>query len=74
MQPRPNDTFTSIPATFWEIAVTDIDGNAKTLNDFKGSKAYLIVNVASECGLTKSNYTELTELYNSLGSKVNFFF
>lgn len=70
MQQMPNDTFTSVPATFWDIEVTDIDGNKKTINDYKGSKAYLVVNVASECGLTKSNYTELTELYNSLGSKV----
>ena len=63
MQAQPADSFNNIPANFWDIAVHDIDGHAKTLNDYKGAKAYLIVNVASECGLTKSNYEQLTPLY-----------
>ncbi|KAK9169841.1 hypothetical protein Syun_001981 [Stephania yunnanensis] len=36
---------------------TDVD-----LSTYKG-KAMLIVNVASQCGLTNSNYTELAKLY-----------
>ncbi|CAK9184609.1 unnamed protein product [Ilex paraguariensis] len=36
---------------------TDVD-----LSIYKG-KVLLIVNVASQCGLTNSNYTELTKLY-----------
>lgn len=34
------------------------------LSDYKGKKAYLVVNVASQCGLTDKNYAELTELYD----------
>ncbi|KAL6606773.1 hypothetical protein ACP70R_042426 [Stipagrostis hirtigluma subsp. patula] len=40
----------------------DIDGKDVPLSKFKG-KALLIVNVASQCGLTTSNYTELSHLY-----------
>lgn len=34
------------------------------LSEYKGKKAYLVVNVASQCGLTNKNYAELTELYD----------
>ncbi|KAH0461126.1 hypothetical protein IEQ34_008701 [Dendrobium chrysotoxum] len=44
------------------FTVKDIDGNDVFLNKFKG-KILLIVNVASKCGLTTSNYTELSHLY-----------
>ncbi|KAL0903508.1 hypothetical protein M5K25_027894 [Dendrobium thyrsiflorum] len=44
------------------FTVKDIDGNDVSLNKFKG-KILLIVNVASKCGLTTSNYTELSHLY-----------
>lgn len=30
---------------------------------FKGKKAYLVVNVASQCGLTNQNYAELSAVY-----------
>ncbi|KAL3587136.1 hypothetical protein D5086_014003 [Populus alba] len=40
----------------------DIDGKDVALSKFKG-KALLIVNVASKCGLTSSNYSELTHIY-----------
>jgi hypothetical protein len=33
------------------------------LSQYRGKKAYLIVNVASNCGLTDINYLELQELY-----------
>ncbi|XP_048227594.1 phospholipid hydroperoxide glutathione peroxidase 1, chloroplastic isoform X1 [Ricinus communis] len=45
-----------------EYTVKDIDGKDVPLSKFKG-KALLIVNVASKCGLTSSNYTELSHLY-----------
>ena len=70
MQNNATDTFANPPATFAEIAVKDIDGTELKLGTIKGPKAYLVVNVASECGLTKSNYTELTEIYNNLADKV----
>ncbi|KAL2238212.1 UNVERIFIED_CONTAM: putative phospholipid hydroperoxide glutathione peroxidase [Sesamum indicum] len=40
----------------------DAKGNDVNLSTYKG-KVLLIVNVASQCGLTNSNYTELTQLY-----------
>ncbi|CAN6458891.1 unnamed protein product [Victoria cruziana] len=45
-----------------DFTVKDIDGKDISLSKFKG-KVLLIVNVASQCGLTNSNYTELTHLY-----------
>ncbi|KAJ6745320.1 PHOSPHOLIPID HYDROPEROXIDE GLUTATHIONE PEROXIDASE 1 CHLOROPLASTIC [Salix koriyanagi] len=45
-----------------DFTVKDIDGKDVALSKFKG-KVLLIVNVASQCGLTSSNYSELTHLY-----------
>ncbi|CAI9771692.1 unnamed protein product [Fraxinus pennsylvanica] len=45
-----------------DFTVKDIDGKDVSLSKFKG-KVLLIVNVASKCGLTSSNYTELSHLY-----------
>ncbi|KAI4376853.1 hypothetical protein MLD38_014566 [Melastoma candidum] len=45
-----------------DYTVKDIDGKDVSLDKFKG-KILLIVNVASKCGLTQSNYSELTHLY-----------
>ncbi|KAL3819093.1 hypothetical protein ACJIZ3_004998 [Penstemon smallii] len=45
-----------------DFTVKDIDGKDVSLSKFKG-KALLIVNVASRCGLTSSNYTELSHIY-----------
>ncbi|KAM0939170.1 putative phospholipid-hydroperoxide glutathione peroxidase [Dioscorea sansibarensis] len=45
-----------------DFTVKDIDGKDVSLNKFKG-KVLLIVNVASRCGLTTSNYTELSHVY-----------
>jgi len=50
------------PSTLYEIEVKTIDGQAKSMADFKG-KVLLIVNVASQCGFTPQ-YKELAELYN----------
>jgi glutathione peroxidase len=35
----------------------------------KGKKAYLIVNVASQCGLTERNYDQLNQLYEKYASQ-----
>ncbi|KAJ6847711.1 putative phospholipid hydroperoxide glutathione peroxidase [Iris pallida] len=45
-----------------DFTVKDIDGKDVSLSKFKG-KVLLIVNVASRCGLTTSNYTELSHIY-----------
>jgi glutathione peroxidase len=39
------------------------DGQSVSLSNFKGKKAYLVVNVASQCGLTNKNYAELQQVY-----------
>ncbi|KAK4747077.1 hypothetical protein SAY87_026114 [Trapa incisa] len=48
--------------TLYDFTVKDIDRKDVPLNKFKG-KVLLIVNVASRCGLTSSNYSELSHLY-----------
>ncbi|KAK9130329.1 hypothetical protein Sjap_010816 [Stephania japonica] len=45
-----------------DFTVKDIDGKDVSLSKFKG-KVLLVVNVASRCGLTSSNYTELSHIY-----------
>ncbi|CAN0907614.1 Probable phospholipid hydroperoxide glutathione peroxidase 6, mitochondrial [Linum grandiflorum] len=50
------------PKSIYDFTVKDARGNDVDLSIYKG-KVLLIVNVASQCGLTNSNYTELTQLY-----------
>ncbi|CDW86682.1 glutathione peroxidase [Stylonychia lemnae] len=57
-----SESYTSI----WDISVTDINGTAyPKLGEKFGTdkpKLSIVVNVASECGLTESNYSQLTEI------------
>ncbi|XP_050287766.1 phospholipid hydroperoxide glutathione peroxidase 1, chloroplastic-like isoform X5 [Quercus robur] len=48
--------------TIYDFNVKDIDGKDVSLSKFKG-KVLLIVNVASKCGLTTGNYSELSHIY-----------
>ncbi|KAF4347540.1 probable phospholipid hydroperoxide glutathione peroxidase [Cannabis sativa] len=48
--------------TLYDFSVKDIEGKEVPLSKFKG-KVLLIVNVASRCGLTTANYSELSHLY-----------
>ena len=48
--------------TIYEFKVKDIDGNEVGLDKYKGHPL-LVVNVASNCGLTDNNYKQLNELY-----------
>ncbi|KAJ9706516.1 hypothetical protein PVL29_001816 [Vitis rotundifolia] len=61
---RSNHTMASqsSPQSVHSFTVKDSRGNDVDLSTYKG-KALLIVNVASQCGLTNSNYTELHQLY-----------
>lgn len=46
-----------------EFTVVDSYGNDVSLDKYKGN-VVLIVNIASNCGLTKNNYAKLMELKN----------
>ncbi|CAH1428854.1 unnamed protein product [Lactuca virosa] len=50
------------PKSVHDFTVKDIRGNEVPLSSYSG-KVLLIVNVASKCGLTESNYKELNILY-----------
>lgn len=50
-------------ATTYDFSAKSIDGNDQSLRDFKG-KVLLVVNVASQCGLTP-HYAGLEELYRN---------
>jgi glutathione peroxidase len=56
---------------FKEIVVKDIDGNEKKISDYfnPDTKAAIIVNTASSCGLTGKNFKGLVELYNKYKDK-----
>ncbi|KAG9447101.1 hypothetical protein H6P81_013229 [Aristolochia fimbriata] len=51
------------PKSLYDFTVKDIQGNDVSLSTYSG-KVLLIVNVASKCGLTHSNYKELNTLYD----------
>lgn len=50
------------PKSIYDFTVKNIQGNEVPLSNYRG-KVLLIVNVASKCGLTDSNYKELNVLY-----------
>ncbi|CAN8308272.1 unnamed protein product [Cochlearia groenlandica] len=57
----------SEPKSIYDFTVKDVKGKDVNLSTYKG-KVLLIVNVASQCGLTTPNYTELAELYTKYKS------
>jgi len=61
---KSKESLFNIPKSFWELHAKDIDGNELKFEDLKGKKAFIVVNVASACGYTGSNYKGLVELYN----------
>lgn len=50
-------------ASIFDYSVPAVAGGDVEMSNFKGQKAYLLVNVASYWGLTNQNYAELQELY-----------
>ncbi|XP_057519413.1 probable glutathione peroxidase 8 [Amaranthus tricolor] len=54
---------TKPPQSIYGFTVKNAKGNDVKLSDYMG-KVLLIVNVASKCGMTNSNYTELNQLYD----------
>ncbi|KAG2697160.1 hypothetical protein I3760_07G092900 [Carya illinoinensis] len=51
-----------------EFTVKDAKGKDVELSIYKG-KVLLVVNVASKCGFTDTNYTQLTEVYSQYKDK-----
>ncbi|XP_015784826.1 probable phospholipid hydroperoxide glutathione peroxidase [Tetranychus urticae] len=49
--------------SIFDFTVKDLDGEDVPLEKYRGMVC-LVVNVASNCGLTKSNYRQLNELYD----------
>ncbi|KAL6660682.1 hypothetical protein ACP70R_001717 [Stipagrostis hirtigluma subsp. patula] len=68
LPPKVPDMADDLPASIYDITVKDIRGNDVKLSDYAG-KVLLIVNVASNCGLTNSNYKELNILYDKYREK-----
>ncbi|KAJ8748363.1 hypothetical protein K2173_003000 [Erythroxylum novogranatense] len=59
----------SVPETsIHEFTVKDSKGQDIDLSIYRG-RVLLIVNVASKCGFTETNYTQLTELYSRYRDK-----
>lgn len=56
-----NPTDYKSASSIHDFTVVDTFGNDVKLDKYKGH-VVLIVNIASQCGLTKSNYAKLTEL------------
>ncbi|VDK53826.1 unnamed protein product [Anisakis simplex] len=54
--------------TIYDFTVKDAEGQDVSLEKYKG-KVVLIVNVASKCGLTSSNYAQLKELLDKYNDK-----
>ncbi|PFH36714.1 thioredoxin-dependent peroxidase TPX1/2 [Besnoitia besnoiti] len=58
----------AIPSSFSAVKVTDIYGAERTLGEWDG-KVKLVINVASNCGLTKGHNKELFALREKFGSE-----
>lgn len=56
------ETIQTPPSSIYDIKCKDIDGNWVLLSKFKDCKALLVVNVASECTYTDSNYKQLDQI------------
>lgn len=56
--------------SIYDFSVKDTYGNDVLLEKYRGF-VVLIVNIASQCGLTKSNYAKLTELHKNYYDKGN---
>ncbi len=52
-----------VATSIFQFEVPSIEGGTTMLSSHMGSKAYIIVNVASQWGLAKQNYKELQILY-----------
>lgn len=54
---------------FFSFKMKDLFGNLVNFNTYNKAKCILVVNVASEWGLTKSNYQALSKMYSDYKDK-----
>ena len=66
---KGSDQMTNVPQTFWELECNDIQGKPVKFEELKGKKLYLMVNVASACGLTDKNYKQLKKFHDEYEAK-----
>ena len=66
--PLDQDTDWSKATTIYDFHARDIHGNDVPLDKYRGHVC-IIVNVASKCGLTDTNYKELVKLYEKYSEK-----
>uniref|UniRef100_A0AC34F265 Glutathione peroxidase n=1 Tax=Panagrolaimus sp. ES5 TaxID=591445 RepID=A0AC34F265_9BILA len=55
-------------SSIYDFTVKDADGKDVSLEKYKG-KVLLVINVASQCGFTNSNYTQMKELLDKYHDK-----
>lgn len=58
--------------SIYDFTVKDTFGEDVTLEKYRGN-VVIIVNIASQCGLTKTNYEELTKLKEKYFDRGKFF-
>lgn len=67
MASSPTEDYKSA-SSIYDFKVKDTNGQDVSLEKYKGN-VVLIVNIASQCGLTKNNYKKLTDLKNMYEDK-----
>ena len=55
-----------VATSFFDLKAKDIHGDEMDFANYGRKKAFIIVNVASACGLTDSNYRQLKKLHTEL--------
>ncbi|GMT15042.1 hypothetical protein PFISCL1PPCAC_6339, partial [Pristionchus fissidentatus] len=61
--------FSTMAKTIYEFKVKDADGKEISLGEKYKGKVVIVVNVASQCGLTNANYTQLKEILDKYESR-----
>eukprot|EP01015_Nassula_variabilis_P027757 TRINITY_DN5728_c0_g1_i8.p1 TRINITY_DN5728_c0_g1~~TRINITY_DN5728_c0_g1_i8.p1 ORF type:complete len:184 (-),score=16.86 TRINITY_DN5728_c0_g1_i8:26-577(-) len=64
MYKNTSERLEPVMKNFFELSALNIDNELVHFSKFKSNKAILVVNVASKCGYTAGNYTELGKFYD----------
>ncbi len=59
----------SVSANVWEYTVLSSEGEEISMAKYSAAKVLIVVNVASNCGYTYSNYRELVDIYDKYHSQ-----